>query len=287
MIWRQFIQLELNKIRPDDPDSEPRTDLVLDRPPNASDEVANVEEGTLAGSQTAPITESLMDEEEISWREFIQHELNKIQLKDADKSPIHAIAPELVQFVFRHAASSLLTRLRKAIEPSKGETSIESRHDKEVKRNAAKRTSIIAPLPYRPNRSKKSSVSGEYVRRRRRSRSRRKEAVRGSVKRRPKPIVRRVVRDLKKSVAKPSNKKTIVRGKSSRTRQKSIPLKPIKKTSNKKIIVRGKSSRTRQTFIPAKPSNKKIIVRGKSKSSGARQKSTPAKPILFIGRTVH
>jgi len=288
MIWRQFIQLELNKVQPDDPDDEPRTELVLDRPPNSSEEATNVEEGTLAGSQTAPITESLTDEEDISWRKFIQHELNKIQLRDANKSPIRSIAPELVQLVFRHAASSLLTRLRKTIEPSKSETSIESRHDKKV----------IAPLPYRSNRSKQRSVSEEYVQRRRK----RREAVKRSVKRRPKPIVRLVVRDLKKSAAKASNKKTIVRSESSRTRQKPTPAK----ASSKKTIVRSKSSRTRQKSIPAKASSKKTIVRSKSsrtrqksisaktsnkktivrsKSSRTRQKSIPAKPIIFTRRT--
>ncbi|RKP56227.1 hypothetical protein D7Z26_06195 [Cohnella endophytica] len=266
IIWKQFIQLERKKIQPDDPDGEPRTELELDWPPDASDEVANVEKGMFAGSQTAANTESITDEEEISWRKFIQDELNKIQLKDADKSSIRAIAPELVQIVFRHTASSLLTRLRKLIEPSKDETSIESRHDKEVKRNAPLR------LRDRSNRSMKRSDSGEYARRRRR-----KEAVKRSVKRGPKPILRRVVRDLKKSAAKPSNKKTIVRSKSSQTRQKSIPVK----ASNKKTIVRSKSSiRTRLKSIPVKASNKKIIVR--VQRNRARQKSMPAKPKIFI-----
>jgi CotS family spore coat protein len=207
MIWRQFIQLELNKIQPEDPDDEPWSVRIPDRPPNASEEYASVEEETPAGSQTVPNTESLTDEEEIRWRKFIQHELNKTQHRDVDKSPDRAIAPELVQFVFRHVSSYLLARLRKAIEPSKSETLSDWKHEKGV-----------IPLPYMSNRSKKTSATGKYLKRRRR----RKEEAKKSVKRRLKPIVRRLVRGLKKSAMKSSIKKIIVRGKSNRTRQKSF-----------------------------------------------------------------
>jgi hypothetical protein len=58
--------------------------------------------------------ESLIDNEDESWRQFIQDELSKIQPREADKSMISTMAPEVFQFALRHLASYMLSRLKKA-----------------------------------------------------------------------------------------------------------------------------------------------------------------------------
>ncbi|MCD9026459.1 hypothetical protein [Cohnella silvisoli] len=278
-IWNQFIQHELDKVQleedsdkslghaiapqalqiafhhaasylisrlkkdqeQEDSDGMPLIEPVTDQPLNVSEQYVDVEEEKSTASQTALNTESLTDVDDIKWREFIQHELNKIQPQDEGKSPINTIAPELVQFAFRHLASYLLARLRKTIEPLKGKGSgDDADRRKRTADHAVKLErvpSINVPLTYMSKRSKKRSVSGRHLKRRRR----RKAEAKKSFKRRPKPIVRRFNQDLKKSAVKASQKKKMVRSKLSRRRQKSFTAKDI----NKKLVKQRGSSISR------------------------------------------
>ncbi|MFC5468825.1 CotS family spore coat protein [Cohnella suwonensis] len=305
-IWKDFIQLELNKIQPEnpdksrsrliateatqfalrhaasylaarlknyresedpvrlkkknepvDPEGDPAGESVSDLPWNASEEYADVAMETLDGSQTVPNIETLRAEEETEWREFIQRERDKFQPREEAKSPIRAIAPELAQFAFRHLASYLYARLRKAISPSKGETSSESQQNEEVEKYWPPEkeekmedtyvqpwkvydSSDSVPRLYIPNRSEKSGKDPKKQRRR-------KEEANKKYKHKPKAIIKRVVRGKKKSVVKASKKKIIVHGKSNRRRRKSLPA-----ALKKKAVVRGKITRTRQKSLPAK-----------------------------------
>ncbi|MFM9281228.1 hypothetical protein [Paenibacillus jiagnxiensis] len=75
----------------------------------------------LAEEVESPETEPAIDDEE-QWRQFIQEELGKYQSGEADKSPIDAITSTLLPFAFRHLASYLIERVKKAAE-QKGATS--------------------------------------------------------------------------------------------------------------------------------------------------------------------
>jgi CotS family spore coat protein len=204
-VWGQFIQHELNKVQPEDagkswnpavvpetletalrhaasyliarlkkaqeqegPEGNPVTEGVADRP--SFDAIADPADFISEETAGMPETEPATDEEEMKWRQFIQHELNKAQHGEGDESPERAIAPELIHSVMRHLSSYLLARLKKAREDQ--DITDEGWDEPVYKKTPKRKTS---------HRTKKSSSHKKDERRRDRSKTESRKTVKRTV----------------------------------------------------------------------------------------------------------
>jgi hypothetical protein len=156
-----YLIARLNKARGQEvPEEKPLTISIPDRPLHSPDSLTEVEKAgspdTLTppasetDSSTVPVpsiaieaaeilnTESFSEDEEELWRQFIQDELSKIQPREADKSLLSKIAPEVFQFAFRHLASYMIARLKKARESEGSEVSDTETHPSRKKKRRKK-----------------------------------------------------------------------------------------------------------------------------------------------------
>jgi hypothetical protein len=193
-----YLIARLNKARGQEvPEEKPLTISIPDRPLHSPDSLTEVEKAgspdTLTppasetDSSTVPVpsiaieaaeilntenfskdeaaeilnTESFSEDEEELWRQFIQDELSKIQPREADKSLLSKIAPEVFQFAFRHLASYMIARLKKARESEGSEVSDTETHPSRKKKRRKKGVALNRRLKRERRRksgSKKSIV---------------------------------------------------------------------------------------------------------------------------------